>query len=73
MQPELAYLDNLSRIALAKSTFQKNKTIFTSKLDFNFRMKLIKCYIWSIALYGAETWMLQAVAQKHLESSEMWC
>ena len=33
----------------------------------------VKCYIWSIALYGAETWMLQAVDQKHLESCEMWC
>ena len=33
----------------------------------------MKCYIWSIALYGAETWMLQAVDQKHLKSFEMWC
>jgi len=33
----------------------------------------VKCYIWSIALYGSETWMLRAVDQKHLESSEMWC
>jgi len=23
--------------------------------------------------YGAETWMLRAVDQKHLESFEMWC
>jgi hypothetical protein len=37
------------------------------------RKKLVKCYIWSIALYGAETWTLRAVDQKHLESSEMWC
>jgi len=37
------------------------------------RKKLVKCYIWSIALYGAETWMLRAVDQKHLESFEMWC
>jgi hypothetical protein len=35
------------------------------------RKKLVKCYIWSIALYGAETRMLQAVDQKHLESFEM--
>ena len=35
--------------------------------------KLVKCYIWSIALYGAETWTLRAVDQKHLESFEMWC
>jgi len=33
----------------------------------------VKCYIWSVALYGAETGMLQAVDQKHLESYEMWC
>ena len=27
----------------------------------------------TIALYGAETWTLRAVDQKHLESFEMWC
>jgi hypothetical protein len=32
------------------------------------RKKLVKCYVWSIALYGAETWTLRAVDQKHLES-----
>jgi hypothetical protein len=29
--------------------------------------------VWSVALYGAETWTLRAVDQKHLESFEMWC
>jgi hypothetical protein len=38
-----------SRIALAKAAFNKKKTLFTSKLDLNLRMKLVKCYIWSIA------------------------
>jgi hypothetical protein len=33
----------------------------------------VKCYVWSIALYGAETWTLRAVDQKHLKSFEMWC
>jgi hypothetical protein len=37
------------------------------------RKKLVKCYVWSIALYGAETWTLRAVDQKHLGSFEMWC
>jgi hypothetical protein len=31
------------------------KTLFTNKLNFNLRKKLIKCYTWSIALYGVET------------------
>jgi hypothetical protein len=42
-------------------------------LDLELRKKLVKCYIWSIALYGAETWTLRAVDQKHLKSFEMWC
>jgi len=37
------------------------------------RKKLVKCYIWSIALYGAETWTLRVVDQENLESFEMWC
>jgi hypothetical protein len=37
------------------------------------RKKLVKCYIWNITLYGAETWTLQAVDQKHLVCFEMWC
>jgi hypothetical protein len=42
-------------------------------LDLELRKKLVKCYIWSIALYVAETWTLRAVDQKHLEGFEMWC
>ena len=44
-----------------------------STLDLELREKLVKCYVWSIALYGAETCTLRAVDQKHLESFEMWC
>jgi hypothetical protein len=43
-----------SRIATAKAAFNKKKTLFASKLDLNLRKKLVKCYIWSMALYGAE-------------------
>jgi hypothetical protein len=42
-------------------------------MDLELRKKLVKCYIWSIAVYGAETWTLRAVDQKHLKSCEMWC
>jgi hypothetical protein len=41
-------------------------------LDLELRKKLVKCYVWSIALYGAETWTLRAVDQKHLEHFEIW-
>jgi len=61
------------RIAMAKAAFNKKRTLFTGTLDLELRKKLVKCYIWSIALYGAETWTLRAVDQKQLESFEMWC
>jgi hypothetical protein len=62
-----------SRNAMAKAAFNKKRALFTSEMDLELRKKLVKCYIWSIALYDAETWMLRAVDQKHLESSEMRC
>ena len=60
-------------IAMAKAAFNKKRTLFTSILDLELRKKLVKCYVWSIALYGAETWTLRAVDQKQVESFEMWC
>ena len=35
------------------------------------KKKLVKCYIWSVALFGAETWTFRKVDQKYLESSVM--
>jgi len=51
----------------------RKTVLFTSTLDLELRKELVKCYVWSIALYGAETWSLRAVDQIHLESSEIWC
>jgi len=60
-------------ITMAKATFNNKRILFTSTLDLGLRKKLVKCYIWSIALYGTETWTLRAADQKRLESFEMWC
>ena len=45
-------------IAMAKAAFNKKRALFTSTLDLELRKKLVKCYIWSIGLYGAETYAL---------------
>ena len=42
-------------------------------LYFKFEEELVKCYVRSMALYGAETWTLRTTDQKQLESFEMWC
>jgi hypothetical protein len=39
---------------MAKSAFNK-RALFASKMDWELRKKIAKCYIWSIALYVAET------------------
>jgi hypothetical protein len=49
------------------------RKLFTSKLDLNLRKKLVKCFIWNIALYGVEMWTLRKADQKYLESFEMRC
>jgi len=49
----------LIRTATEKAAFINKKNVFTSKLGLSVREKLMKCYIWSITLYDAETWELR--------------
>ena len=51
-----------------QSCIQQEESSFYLHIGLKLRKKLVKCYIWSIALYGAEAWTLRAVDQKHLES-----
>ena len=64
--------ESKSRIAIAIAAFNK-KLFFSSKLDLYLMRKVVKCYIWSITLYGAETWKLQGVDQKYVENFGIWC
>jgi hypothetical protein len=43
-----------SRIPMAKAAFKNKEILFTRKLGLNLRRKLMKCYIWNKALFGAE-------------------
>jgi hypothetical protein len=53
--------------------YSTERILFTSKLHKKLRRKLVKRFIWSTALCGAEKWTLWKVDQKYLESFEMWC
>ena len=53
-----------SGIAMVKAAFNNMETLFTSKIALNLRKKLVKCYIWSMAAYGAEIWTLRAAVKK---------
>ena len=60
-----------SRIIMAKAAFNKLKSLFVSTLNLNLEKEPVKCYIWSIALCGAETWTLGKVDKTYQESFEM--
>ena len=61
------------RIAMAKKAFNRKISLLTSKLNIELRKKLVGCYVWSMALYGSETWTLRKLDPKYLRSFEMWC
>jgi hypothetical protein len=59
------------RIFFTEETFNRKSSLFTSKLNIEHRKKLVRCYVWSIALYGSETWTLRKLERKYLESFEV--
>ena len=57
---------------IAKEAFNRKKRLLCGPLDTELRKRLAKCYVWSVALYGAETWTLRREEEKRLEAFEMW-
>ena len=43
------------RIAMAIEKFNRKISLLTSKLNIELRKNLVRCYVWSIALYGSES------------------
>ena len=43
------------------------------RVNIELKKKLVRRSVWSIALYGSETWKLRKMERKYLESFEMWC
>jgi len=61
-----------ARIAMAKTAFSKRRELLTNGLKAETKKKIIKTLVWSIVLYGSETWTLQDRDKKKLEAFEMW-
>jgi hypothetical protein len=60
------------RIAIAKEAFYKRKELMQSKLKLNLKKRMVKTLIWSVVLFGAETWTMRKEDIKRLEAFEMW-
>jgi hypothetical protein len=52
------------RIVIAKEAFNRKMSLLTIKLNIELKKKLVKCYVWSIAYYGSETWTLRKFERK---------
>lgn len=48
--------------------------LFTSRnIDIKIRKNLLKVYVWSVALYGSETWTVRNAEEKKILAFEVWC
>ena len=47
------------RIILGKEAYNKNKELMRGKLELSLKKRLIKTLIWSVVLYGSETWTIE--------------
>ena len=47
-----------SRIGMVKKVFMEKKKLFTGKMYLELKKRIMKCLVWSVALYAAETWTL---------------
>ena len=66
-------MDISTKVAEAKRAFGEMKTILTNnKIPLPLRMRIHRCYVEPIMLYGCETWTLLKKDKKKLESAEMW-
>lgn len=60
------------KIAMKKERLNKNISFLYKPLDKKLREILMKCFIWSVTLYKAETWPLRKDNEKILYAMKMW-
>ena len=50
---------DVRRIALGKEAFNKKSDLMRGSLSLHLKKRMVKAFVWSVALYGSETWTLQ--------------
>jgi hypothetical protein len=64
----------ISRINQAKTAFNKKRNLFTfNSINMQLRKHLVKTFVWSMLLYGSETWTLGEAEKKRIVAFDMWC
>ena len=66
-------LEIKTKLAIAKSRFtQMYKVLTTRQISLELRHRLLVCYVFSVILYGCETWTLTKPLMEKIEACEMW-
>ena len=68
--------DIMQRVNEAKVMFSNKKQLCSNNLSLEIKKKkkkLIKSYIWSVALFGSETWTLGKNEGRVVNAFETWC
>lgn len=61
------------RIAIARNVFNNMSSVFKShNLTLDTKTRLLKCYVFSVLLYGVEAWTLTEATTKKLRAFELW-
>ena len=62
-----------SRIEQARKTFISMRRFFVrSDLSLELRVRMVRCYIFSVLLYGCESWTLDTSMEKKIDAFEMY-
>ena len=60
------------RIALGKEAFNTKSYLMRGSLSLHLKKRMVKAFVWSVALYESETWTLQREDIRRLEAFEIW-
>ena len=61
------------RIEKGKPIFNKMKTFFVRRnLSLKLKIRMVRCYILPVFLYGVEAWTMTEALMRRLESFKMW-
>ena len=61
------------RIVVAKQAFMDlGYILLNKKMSFRIRFCLLKCYVWSVFLYGCDSWVMTNETIKKVNALELW-
>ena len=62
------------RLAIARQVMRQLTEIWKSaEISLKLKKQLVKSLVWSIAVYGYESWAVKKCDEKRITAFELWC